>query len=498
VAVGKYNYCFKLTGIEHIIFENIQFRYYGSGKQAAVVLKDASDIRFQTCTFDFNDVGILLSGETNNTIIHHCFFSDGNGDWKFWRMKATYEGVYLPGCSGNNIITDNLPGSTLVNNENNRGLESGGVFISGDFSGKGMIIKSSTFHDIVQGLTMTPQSWWVDSGKSFEFDFYANEVYNCSEDAIEADVFPRNVRIWQNDIHHTNSAISAAPAANGPLLIYNNIIHDLTTDTTLVAAWGETVAGRSLKVQSGSSDTSSSIYFMHNTVDAPWDQYAMDLLKGVGESWHTFRFLNNIWRTNNLPSFRLRANTPGPLTSDFNSLHAYNTSASIIQYLGKDYFDFAMYQDETGLEEHSFYGDPLFSDVSNGDYSLKEVSPLIDQAVIIPGLNDNGLYCPDIGAIESFDECSVSVHEEDKDVFNLSLFPNPFSSGTLTLKFASPLPKASQLVIRDMMGRRITSCDLAASMLRMDLELDLPPGIYVCFLQTKASAFLSSRLLCVQ
>lgn len=74
-----------------------------------------------------------MDENTNNILIDNCEFSDGNGDWKYWRMKATGQDFFYPNCTDLNKASGN------------RGLEKGGSFCNGKFLRKGLNYKKLFF-----------------------------------------------------------------------------------------------------------------------------------------------------------------------------------------------------------------------------------------------------------------------------------------------------------------------------------------------------------------
>jgi hypothetical protein len=90
-------------------------------------------------------------------------------------------------------------------------------------------------------------------------------------------------------------------------------------------------------------------------------------------------------------------------------------------------------QAATGQEQHGLNAAPGFSGTAAGNYNLGPASPLIDQGVVIPGINDgyNG-SAPDIGAYESASSAPVNgaCGGADGGVFNSAPSSDLCSSGT--------------------------------------------------------------------
>ena len=78
----------------------------------------------------------------------------------------------------------------------------------------------------------------------------------------------------------------------------------------------------------------------------------------------------------------------------------YSAGALVNRY-GTNYATLADVQNSLGQELHGISADPLLTDPAHGDFTPEPGSELIDNGVVIPGINDatpDGL--PDIGAIE--------------------------------------------------------------------------------------------------
>ncbi|HUH73129.1 MAG TPA: chondroitinase-B domain-containing protein [Chitinophagales bacterium] len=58
VKVGRYNFFMKLFGSQNIRFSKLDIKYYGSSNEAAIVLKNSTNIIFDNCHFEFNDIGV--------------------------------------------------------------------------------------------------------------------------------------------------------------------------------------------------------------------------------------------------------------------------------------------------------------------------------------------------------------------------------------------------------------------------------------------------------
>ncbi len=79
------------------------------------------------------------------------------------------------------------------------------------------------FNDVIEGRKN------AESLGGFVRDsaIYNNTLAYANDDAIEIDGGQHNVLVYNNDISHTYSGISAAPVRVGPSFVFNNYIHDL-------------------------------------------------------------------------------------------------------------------------------------------------------------------------------------------------------------------------------------------------------------------------------
>ncbi|MCW8109510.1 right-handed parallel beta-helix repeat-containing protein [Alteromonas ponticola] len=79
------------------------------------------------------------------------------------------------------------------------------------------------FNDVIEGRKN------AESLGGFVRDsaIYNNTLAYANDDAIEIDGGQHNVLVYNNDISHTYSGISAAPVRVGPSFIFNNYIHNL-------------------------------------------------------------------------------------------------------------------------------------------------------------------------------------------------------------------------------------------------------------------------------
>ena len=118
--------------------------------------------------------------------------------------------------------------------------------------------------------------------------------------------------------------------------------------------------------------------------------------------------------------------------------------------------------DSLYYENSNIDSDPLFRNIENGDYYLKENSPCINSGIAFFKMRNMELNlteedfrgsAPDMGAFES-DDSPWIVCENTSANMSLSNYPNPFNSMT-TIQFSLSLPGNVSLSIYSITGQRV-------------------------------------------
>jgi len=349
---------------DYIYFLDLTFRHYGVGDccPKALYFYNASDNLVQGCTFAMNNLGIGIKYDSQRNVIQDNLFYDALFAWPW---DAFYAGEVPYG--------------------------GGGIRFYSPADGRGTVIRSNTFHDFFDGFGACPES---TSAVTNETDVYNNLVYNSGDDGMETDGRCSNVRIWGNTFHDVLMGISLAPVYDGPVYAIRNLIYR-------TGAGNNDYSGSAFKFNSG-YDQSGPMYLFHNTGDAALsDPLSSGLdIKSPG-SWTLITARNNIWSGT---GFALsNANPDQPLDLDYDNL--YTTQPGELAWWSdlpdRHLNTLAELQAATGQELHGMNHLPGFADTASGDYTLADVSPLIDAGLVIPGINDDFVgAAPDVGAIE--------------------------------------------------------------------------------------------------
>ena len=125
-------------------------------------------------------------------------------------LENNHYGVYLQGAGTNWYIADNtIRGDTAASSES--------------LSGEGIDLNITSGHTVAHNRISN-----VADGISYPYvnvDVFGNDIFDTSDDGIEADNGRANVRMWGNRIHNAvHNGISFQPQAGGPWYIVRNQI----------------------------------------------------------------------------------------------------------------------------------------------------------------------------------------------------------------------------------------------------------------------------------
>jgi hypothetical protein len=215
---------------------------------------------------------------------------------------------------------------------------------------------------VVRGNTV----WNIDS--------YGNPAYghDRSADGIYVDG-GRDLLIEGNVVHDVNIGLEIASEHGGRaarnVTARNNVIYDAT-------AIGVAIGGYDRR--RGSTEDS---VIVNNTVV---NTDGVELLVQFDTSGNTIEnnvivagprhdFVENAYRENvdNVLDHNLYSSVDG-------------SSAGTWSWKGKEYGDFETWAAKSGVDSHSTFGDPMFTDPANGDFSVSADSPAVDAGAFLP------------------------------------------------------------------------------------------------------------------
>lgn len=482
ISVTGNPFCLKFENNSNINVRNLTIKNYGFGpKTSAVDITNCNNIIIDSCNLIANNTGVKLNKNTSDILIQNCWFKDYFFNWNAWKIKATED---------HPLFDVRFP-------ENSRNLERGSIIYGNDFYGNNIVFRSNMIQDYHQGGHISPApgvSVLDTMRKSLEIDFYDNTISNCRGDGFEIDGFARNVRVFRNTFKECHAPLSLAVAEEGPLYIFRNTFFNIITDISDNEGQLIQESGHPIKFQGGKNQKNGDIFFFHNSVDAQNIAYGMNVYQVTTQNaWKRIESKNNIFVTNTGTALNVRTLSGMPnFISDYNNYYSnkediacFNlNNMNIYCYKNLDNL-FSMY----GVEENSFQEEPKFFNPTNEDYHLSQNSPLIDQGLIIQGINElhyNGLK-PDIGAFES----STSVSFPELLNNKIKIYPNP-TSGLITIELEDNIN--SDYYLYDVSGKLI---DKSEVLIKKTIDYShLPNGIYFIKVLTNNNIYTNKIVKC--
>jgi hypothetical protein len=331
---------------------------------------------------------------------------------------------------------------------------------------RGNVIRHNTISRVFDGAHL-----YSDPAPTADMDFCDNLIESAGDDGIETDGAGRNVRIYGNRFRSFLTGVSVAPAAGGPTYIFRN----------LLTGWHANSGydGYPFKFNVGSALTIDWVYLYHNTCHTAVSSQDGFWFKQYS-NWHNIVSRNNIYAGTNYALESDAAQNP----VDFDYDNVYTTHATnFISWQGTRYNSVAAFYTGAAQEQHGMSFAPHFADTAAGDYQLAVGSPLINQGVVIPGINDGySGQAPDIGCYE----------------YNLNAIPDPGVTGAgpggpqiviqpnpcrlATVITVRPLPSGrspARLWIVDLYGRTVHQQVIAAGQPAITWHTgQAAPGIY--------------------
>ncbi|MDB5849482.1 MAG: hypothetical protein JWP29_3234 [Rhodoferax sp.] len=236
-------------------------------------------------------------------------------------------------------------------------------------------------------------------------DFYGNDIFNMSDNCIEADGGAHNIRVFDNRCFNSiGGALSATPIVGGPVYFFRNLVYNTTTDGVMKVG------------------TAANVLLYQNTfvgevqMDAANQMIANNVILGVNAAAPLLRvssYTNHATSDHNAFGFNAKAgaayqwNTPpfevgmdwkNPVTK-----RAFKDLGEAIAGSGQE-----RHSVEVGYADLVRVSPPDRADVQRlyapEDYDFQPAagSKLVDAGVVLPTINDGFKgKAPDIGAFES-------------------------------------------------------------------------------------------------
>ncbi len=353
-------------------------------RAGTVFMTNAENIRIDSCLFDqVGGNGVFMSGHNrNNAVVNSDFEDAGASCVAIVGLQSAVR------CAAKNFddqdscndrtpgpLTDDYPASILV--ENNTMYNFGrfekqvaGVELS--MTSKD-IVRHNTIHTMPRaGINFNDGCW---GGHLIEWNWVYDAVLETSDHGpLNAWGRDRNL-IFQNDPTATKlDAVDTTTIQNNRFEIAPPMFGiDLDDQSSNYLMTNNLLIGGGLKVQWSRDNTYENNILVDGAVvdvHSPWSQNGHVVKNNiiVGNVAYSFYGINNL--TTNIVSTGV--------TIDYNLLYNNGQDPHLCQWLNRTSFPFTWSQwTAAGLDTHSVVADPMFTDASGGDYTVKDGSPAL-------------------------------------------------------------------------------------------------------------------------
>lgn len=441
VILSKWSNCLTVQGVgqsrnSYLTIKGLTINYYSKPfyttnflgniqnptfPAVALWMKNVNYVLIDSCVFSYNNFAIEFEGVCNFNTVQHCEISDQTGLWGHEAFKNT-----------NNEVVGMFiaPNGTIGRKSENIGIY---FYPSPNARLTGNVIRDNKIVGIVAGIVTGNVN---DVSQTTETDIYNNEIVNCY-DALDNLSGQINLRAWNNRINHAVVGLSFIAGRYGPRYVFRNVISNINdrknpspySNDLLFRYCNGTISdkiwGTGIKMNAGNITTNpGALFLMHNTFHASDTlAFAMYLLKS---DWRKLYSRNNIYYNEGLSTFFFDdvGNDPKySFNSEYDNFFNATTGAiATVQPVNAQSLCYTYYnpaQTDTGLRNVTQATDVRIKNAQNShpqfkatgsDFRLMCNSPMIDNGVILPGINNRSFKgtAPDIGAFE-FEKTTLHI-----------------------------------------------------------------------------------------
>lgn len=351
--------------------------------------------------------GVLIRSGVQHVVVEDCHITGWGrtGGARVWGVFGGMDsGIYAENDAGHLIIQRNLieyPRSGA--NDWESGHPSGPQGVSLIDSRGGNIIRYNTirssedhgFNDGIGGAS----NYSFKGSPNRDSDIYGNVISNCWDDAIESEGANRNVRIWNNYIHHTFVHVATAATSAGPVYIFRNVFGESRISHQDPSGGMMIKTGMNyLNINGERVSTGLGYRFIfHNTALQP--NGALDVFSS--HELHNAVSRNNIFYSRGRTYPQDRGEPHNDFQNDLTGSYlggGFVRSMFLPSERPEWYLAPTMNRIQWGRVEYSRGG----KDFAITDPMAPVKNPAIDAGVRLPGFNDEySGAAPDIGAFEN-------------------------------------------------------------------------------------------------
>jgi hypothetical protein len=361
VHAARLDQAFVLDGVSFVGIDNLEIRHYGGAAPGVgVLLRNCLEcVVRRTRIHEVQRAGIWVEGGEQGRLEDNQIWDTSIAGWP-WHQ-------------------------TNLSSADNHGIFFDGV------SARGFLIRRNHVWGLFDGIAPCG-SLPPAEGVTTETDLYDNLIDGVVDDAVEAEPYCGNLRMWGNRVVGGLMAFSVAPVAPGPTWIVRNVAFGYGASGAHSVWWAS-----ALKINSGYEVTTGPILVYHNTffTDVAGADGVALLLPG--------RVVAIVARNNLIAGIRYALYKVNPLRWNGDGNAYYSTDPSrLVHWEGRNYTALAAWAAAVGQEPHGTGGAPLLIDPRGGNFEPGPGSPLLDRGLPLPGINDRYRGpAPDIGAVES-------------------------------------------------------------------------------------------------
>ncbi|MBN1599238.1 MAG: cadherin domain-containing protein [Bacteroidales bacterium] len=255
--------------------------------------------------------------------------------------------------------------------------------------------------------------------------------------------------------------------------VFNNDVNGIYSIADYAEIYYNVFSGNHVAINLSSYSTNAKIY----------NNVFYDNTQGVSTSYAEVVLFNNIFYLTQA-NHKAINHKLDKLVSDHNIFYPEQQGFIVIEDV--EYNSLEEYQNDYGLDIHSFSGDPLFVDIYNSNFTVTPTSGAIDAGKTVGltqdfyGENVPKGGAPDIGLSESDYQAVLNDNVLDLEETDFSVYPNP-SSGRFNLGFNNKLGTMTDLFISSLSGAIIYRQQYyTEGILITEIDItDYSPGMYI-------------------